>query len=199
MCLLGEEGVCENKNFTGGWEMCKLVYDKQSKKGRKLKNISQADLGQSEDDVAPADTLDACETPVVSVSRQDFFDDFQSAITPKRVIDVGIVDKIAMALLPDYCRPLLPVLTVADGNCVPRTLSVLSFGDQEHHVELRCRIVMELTLNSLDYLCLPPEDLLFTHSVTAIVQVFKTIGCFKVRCLSVACNYTKACYRCWYR
>ena len=191
VCLLGEEGVCENKNFTGGWEMCKLVYDKQSKKGRKLKNISQADLGQSEDDVASADALDACETPVVSVSRQDFFDDFQSklqacnsfdelrrisklhaskldayplpAITPKRVMDIGIVDKIAMALLPDYCKPLLPVLTVADGNCVPRTLSLLSFGDQEHHVELCCRIVMELTLNSLDYLCLPPEDLHFLH------------------------------------
>ncbi|GFO47377.1 hypothetical protein PoB_007388200 [Plakobranchus ocellatus] len=59
-----------------------------------------------------------------------------------------------------------PVVTCADGNCVPRSLSVLIFGTLDNHVEMRCRIVLELALNSLDYLCLSQKELnfLWEHS-----------------------------------
>lgn len=70
----------------------------------------------------------------------------------RRVVDVGIVDSFAKDLLPQYAEVLCPVATVGDGNCVPRALSLHCFGDQDHHVELRCRIIIELVSNSSDYL-----------------------------------------------
>ena len=40
----------------------------------------------------------------------------------------------------------------ADGNCFPRALSLLLFGREDNHIELRCRIVMELALHEDLYL-----------------------------------------------
>ena len=59
-----------------------------------------------------------------------------SAVGPRRLIDVGIVDKVALRLMPSFFNPLFPVLTVADGNCAARALSLACFGDQEHHIEV---------------------------------------------------------------
>lgn len=46
------------------------------------------------------------------------------ALCPRRVVDAGIVDGFALGLLPNYAKPLCPVLTDADGNCVPKALSL---------------------------------------------------------------------------
>lgn len=86
----------------------------------------------------------------------------------RRVIDVGIIDKIAYTILntafsghpdKDQLANLMPVLTKADGNCVPRAISFLFFGDEDHHTEVRCRIVQEMVLNDLDYLSLDSDTL----------------------------------------
>ncbi|RUS75871.1 hypothetical protein EGW08_016360, partial [Elysia chlorotica] len=80
------------------------------------------------------------------------------------------VDTLALELVRDLTPSsgllLYPIKTVGDGNCVPRALSLLCFGDQDHHTEIRCRIVMELVSNSLDYLCLddPELEFLVQHS-----------------------------------
>ena len=87
-------------------------------------------------------------------------------VIPRCLIDVGIVDKVANDLVPDFLKPLFPVLTVANGNCVPRALSLACFGDQDHHTEMRCRIVMELASNCLDYICLDSNDLNLLHMLS---------------------------------
>ena len=66
---------------------------------------------------------------------------------------VGIVDKTAFGLRPAGLENLFPVLTEPDGNCVPRSLSLLCFGEENHNIEMRCRIVLELVTNQFDYLC----------------------------------------------
>ena len=65
--------------------------------------------------------------------------------------------------MPSFLNPLFPVLTVADGNCAACALSLACFGDQEHYIEVGCRLVVELVLNSLDYLCLESENLHLIH------------------------------------
>lgn len=77
------------------------------------------------------------------------------------VHEVGIVDSIASKLKPSSIQHLFPVVTQGDGNCVPRALSLLWFGDQDHHKEVRCRIGLELIINSFDYLCLDAQVLQF--------------------------------------
>ena len=64
-----------------------------------------------------------------------------------------VVDDVARCLMPeDAPERYFPVCVKADGNCFPRALSLLLFGTEDHHLELRCRIVMELALNEDLYL-----------------------------------------------
>ena len=62
--------------------------------------------------------------------------------------NVGIIDKVASQIRPDRHGHLYPTLVVAlaDGNCA---LSLLWFGDEQHHNEIRCRIVIDLASHSL--------------------------------------------------
>ena len=45
-----------------------------------------------------------------------------------------------------------PVETVGDGNCLLRAASLFVAGHEGHHVELRCRVTIELAANSASYL-----------------------------------------------
>ena len=47
----------------------------------------------------------------------------------------------------ERARYPVPVQTGTDGNCLPRAVSLLVFGDETHHLEVRCRIVSELVQN----------------------------------------------------
>lgn len=79
----------------------------------------------------------------------------------------GAIDFVALShFSPLGIDHLFPVETVGDGNCVPRTFSFHCFGNQENHVEVRCRIVHEMVSNALDYLCLDANEIafLFGHS-----------------------------------
>ncbi|KAH3815264.1 hypothetical protein DPMN_143786 [Dreissena polymorpha] len=46
----------------------------------------------------------------------------------------------------------LPVSVQGDGNCLPRSGRILAFGDEDHHTEIRCRIVIEMVTNIDRYL-----------------------------------------------
>ena len=94
---------------------------------------------------------------LVAASRSSILSYKLPSITPKCLYDVGQVDHRALKDLPRGLEHIYPVATEADGNCVPRTFSLLVFGDQEHHTEIRCRIVLELVENSKDYLSLGDE------------------------------------------
>ena len=50
----------------------------------------------------------------------------------------------------DVDQFLTPVSIYGDGNCLFRSLSYLMFKNEDHHVEMRCRCVVELAVN-IDY------------------------------------------------
>lgn len=58
-------------------------------------------------------------------------------------------DQLAVKLMPEELktRGMLPVNVSADGNCLPRSASLLAFGSESEHDEMRVRIVIELCLN----------------------------------------------------
>ena len=67
-------------------------------------------------------------------------------------IPQGSIDAISLPLKPDDAPPHhFPVWVLGDGNCLPRTLSILAFGHPENFVEMRMRIVAELTINIARY------------------------------------------------
>lgn len=47
---------------------------------------------------------------------------------------------------------ILPVRVVGDGNCLPRAVSVLAFGNENRHQELRARITIELAIHEDTYI-----------------------------------------------
>ena len=63
------------------------------------------------------------------------------------------IDAHALSRMPsDIPTGMYPVETVADGDCLPRTLSKLIFGTEEHHLEVRARIVIEAVNGIEEYL-----------------------------------------------
>ena len=77
--------------------------------------------------------------PVVSIKDQ-----FTAADT---------VDDIARFFYPpDGPVGYFPIYTVGDGNCLPRALSHLFFGNEDHHYEVRCRIIEAGVLNEEDFI-----------------------------------------------
>ena len=44
-----------------------------------------------------------------------------------------------------------PICIEPDGNCFCRSISLLIFGSEDHHVEIRCRIVIDSVLNLENY------------------------------------------------
>lgn len=61
-------------------------------------------------------------------------------------------DLYASKIYPQDEEPLTPMCTQGDGNCLYRAMSLLLFGDQDKHIELRARVVCELSLNEQFYL-----------------------------------------------
>ena len=65
------------------------------------------------------------------------------------------IDNVAMTFFPaDTPQRFLchhPVITGMDGNCFCRSISRLVFGSQEHHLQIRCRIVMDSVMKVVDY------------------------------------------------
>ena len=47
---------------------------------------------------------------------------------------------------------LIPACIYGDGHCLPRCASVLAYGSQEHYLEMRLGIILELVINQAYYL-----------------------------------------------
>lgn len=62
------------------------------------------------------------------------------------------VDQNSLKYIPSDVTGFLPVSTLGDGNCFPRALSTLVFGNQFHFQEMRGRIVYEGVQNMKEYL-----------------------------------------------
>ena len=76
--------------------------------------------------------------------------------------NINIIDnkltsnKVDLQLFPndvkDKCVGQLPVIVVGDGNCLPRSGSILAFGNELTHKEIRARIAVELACNESIYI-----------------------------------------------
>ena len=62
------------------------------------------------------------------------------------------IDYVALKFCTHEVQHLTPISSIADGNCFPRSLSTLIYGDQRSHVELCVRIVIEGAVNKNKYL-----------------------------------------------
>ena len=68
-------------------------------------------------------------------------------------MDADTVDEVAKSFYPsDGPVGYLPIVTGSDGNCLPRALSHLFFGNEDHHFEVRCRIIEAGMLNENDFI-----------------------------------------------
>ncbi|XP_076454402.1 uncharacterized protein LOC143289286 [Babylonia areolata] len=91
----------------------------------------------------------------------------------------SITDRQTWLLLePEVRHRCFPLRVEGDGNCLFRSLSLLLFGDEKHHVEMRCRIVMEMAGNPKLFLdgrswCGPhdrvsPEEIILVAKATSV-------------------------------
>lgn len=69
------------------------------------------------------------------------------------VANIDDIDNVSSIIYPDDAPTnLLPQSVYGDGNCLFRSFSLLCFGNQEHHIEMRCRAILELLCNPDFYL-----------------------------------------------
>ena len=95
------------------------------------------------------------------------------------------LDPVAMELLHQLPAPvndLLPVAVYGDGNCFPRALSMLFYGNQYHMHEMRGRIVYEGVLHKGRYL----ND---TYLSMGAAKVYKRVGMSTILA-QFSANYT---------
>ena len=63
------------------------------------------------------------------------------------------VDQVAKLSMPqDVPKGLVPISTIGNGNCFASAISTALFGNQNHHKEIRMRLVFEAVLNKDKYL-----------------------------------------------
>ncbi|KAK3782701.1 hypothetical protein RRG08_037704 [Elysia crispata] len=173
VCLVNEEGVCENEEFVLGWSLMNV------KEGPVELDVDADDASECSQDslegedvlinlqslskcrvdffVKLQEMLSACSTYAhfksVCLSAKPFLSSFDLYVESQSFISASAVaDKIACSLRPAGLELLYPVLTEADGNCMPRALSIACFGTDSFHIELRCRAAIELCLNRSYYL-----------------------------------------------
>ena len=61
-------------------------------------------------------------------------------------------DEATMGLLPkDISSDLYPVQVQADGNSLPRYVSLIAYGDQEMYVHMKVRLAAEIIPNKDQY------------------------------------------------
>ena len=81
------------------------------------------------------------------VQLEDEVSRFDLDVSQHSIVSLrGTVDRMAFQLLPtdDPLPNHMPLVVGADGNCFPRSLSILVFRDEERHLEMRVRLVLEL-------------------------------------------------------
>ena len=104
--------------------------------------------------------LNACkdfeEFVALSVQYKDDMLSFEIQGKPSElyVMQGHEVDEMSMDVAPSDLAGNIkyPIKIIGDGNCLPRCGSMLAFGNEDHHLEIRARIVVELALNETVYM-----------------------------------------------
>ena len=78
----------------------------------------------------------------------------QQSFFPGR-LDTDVEDELATFHMPAPLldpRRVFPVAVLADGNCLPRTMSRLIYGHEGYHCEMRMRLVFDMVFHIDEYL-----------------------------------------------
>ena len=168
-CVKGDSEACPNKLYTEGW-----INHSLNKKVRKVKmvrshetsDVQSKDSGVKEVYCGPM-PLAEVRLMTADLSHQPFAMQQATAktillslIAPRPDLSIfslsGSVDQQAYTLLRDVDelkdRNLYPLLTKADGNCLPRSGSFLAYGTEEYHVDIRLRIALEMMVHKDVYM-----------------------------------------------
>ena len=75
-------------------------------------------------------------------------------------MDLKALELVPRGKMPNELRNCFPVGVYGDGHCLPRAGSVLCFGHENFHQEIRCRITIEMCCFKdkyidNEYLCIP--------------------------------------------
>ena len=77
----------------------------------------------------------------------------QSTLVVNCYLSGDEVDRIALNFLPeDAPEGLIPIICGSDGNCFCRAVSRLIYGNEDHYMEIRVRIVIEAVRRKPFYL-----------------------------------------------
>ncbi|KAK7484163.1 hypothetical protein BaRGS_00024533, partial [Batillaria attramentaria] len=160
-CLEGKGNECASADYVNGWETIKIAKTKSwqspdsSPTSVPSPHSSQGDKEEHRDELFQrlssqmagtrtfAELLQVCKTANDSVAAHVMPHNIHYITSVCR----AVVDAQARDLLPSDAPPNhLPLVTVGDGNCFLRALSTLCFGTEEHHLEMRVRLVVEMAL-----------------------------------------------------
>ena len=178
-CILGDGAACPNQAYCPPWKAIKLETGKPLLDD-KFKNMHwPLPLPNDRNDrfdrlVDSSDRLvDSFEEssewdPVMHVlDKFNTYSDLENYVEslPKKLLKPlkcsvskfkalkHSIDNVAKLSIPKDCTPnRIPVFTIGDGNCYPRSLSCAAFGNDSRHVLLRAKIVVEGVYNKQRYL-----------------------------------------------
>ena len=163
-CLQDDQDNCINKGFVQSWQTIQLRAPNELHT-----SITE---GIPREDSEPTPVMETVPRKIYFDRLQEafeqcnFYEQLEALVTtsnfeayelpaefPQTIVDVaGIVDKTALSHKPPTApASFYPLVTTADGNCLPRALSILVFGHEECHTELRCRIIVEMVKNINTY------------------------------------------------
>ncbi|KAJ8300925.1 hypothetical protein KUTeg_022444 [Tegillarca granosa] len=181
-CMNNNSKVCVNKDYTREFVKSTLKVDAKQEKCDDQKDKEKEKLPESKKKKKPTevktDKMPALHAEVEDTSSEDYFsrvlEDFkQSAsffelkqkcqkyeskckdleVQLPTVIELEsfVIDRVSNDMMP-FVDQGLPVQVCGDGDCLPKTGSVIAFGSETHPNEIRTRIILELVLHEKLYL-----------------------------------------------
>ena len=80
-------------------------------------------------------------------------------------------DLQAQSLLPDPFKHLIPNACKGDGNCLYRSGSIIAFGNENNHVEMRVRTIIEMYLYEKHLNCSKFDDTAIKHLFVGLLAL----------------------------
>ena len=148
-CQQDSSDLCENKDIVGEWRETHVRI-----KGEKVQRRAKMTQSAGENSQNPQSAKSHLQSLVHSrrhvqlnlISGLDLPEikvkDDLTVVSLKTMVDGQ-----AFSLLPDdipLAKSVFPIPVVADGNCLPRVGSILAFGTQDRHLDMRLRIAVEM-------------------------------------------------------
>ena len=167
-CVVGRYEDCPNKQYTGNWAEHTLEYHAGTKVIEQESHVTE--MENETDKTKMHFTAPISVRDVQNITKELIHSPFETKISycqnlqlDEIAVKDGLyvestrrsVDEDALALLKDcgdIVNDCLPVIIRGDGNCLARCGSLLVYGNERFHRDIRLRIAIELITHSHLYL-----------------------------------------------